>query len=109
MLYIFYGGKKKILKILKTVGIGSSISPFTKTFLFLALSSLLVCNGAGKYQSKLRANTYCLDLSRALKESTKLCRVKTFFFIVLFWYSPVGLDSVRLKAEDLNTDFHSDF
>jgi len=31
-----------------------------------------------------------------------------FFFNRTFWHSPVVLDSVRLKAEDFDPDFHSD-
>jgi len=64
---------KRMLKTLKTVGIGSSMSPFTKTLLFLALSTVLLCSGWKVLEQVEGNHLYCLDLCQALKEPNKLC------------------------------------
>lgn len=55
---IYILGRKKIIKTLETVEIDSSVPLFTKTLLFPALPTFLLCIEAEKYQRKLRANIY---------------------------------------------------
>lgn len=49
LCYLYFRKKKKILKTVESVEVDSSIPPFTKTLIFLAFSTLLLCTGAETY------------------------------------------------------------